>query len=81
VVRKTFAGTGLALSTIILPVLVLVRDERAAMALLFLACVAFGIYTPTMFAITQTLAGPLAAGKWTGSRTASPTWPAWQLRW
>lgn len=65
VVRKTFAGTGLALSTIILPV-VLVRDERAAMALLFLACVAFGIYTPTMFAITQTLAGPLAAGKWTG---------------
>jgi MFS transporter, ACS family, D-galactonate transporter len=64
-VRKTFAGTGLTLSTIILPV-VLVRDERTAMALLFLACVAFGIYTPTMFAITQTLAGPLAAGKWTG---------------
>jgi sugar phosphate permease len=64
-VRKTFAGTGLALSTIILPV-VLVRDERTAMALLFLACVAFGIYTPTIFAMTQTLAGPLAAGKWTG---------------
>jgi ACS family D-galactonate transporter-like MFS transporter len=41
-------------------------SPRAAMALLFLACVAFGIYTPTMFAITQTLAGPLAAGKWTG---------------
>jgi sugar phosphate permease len=64
-VRKTFAGTGLALSTIILPV-VLIRDERTAMALLFLACVAFGIYTPTIFAMTQTLAGPLAAGKWTG---------------
>ncbi len=64
-VRKTFAGTGLALSTIILPV-VLVRDERTAMALLFLACMAFGIYTPTIFAMTQTLAGPLAAGKWTG---------------
>ncbi len=64
-VRKTFAGTGLALSTIILPV-ALLRNENAAMALLFLACVAFGIYTPTIFAITQTLAGPLAAGKWTG---------------
>ncbi|MBS1859093.1 MAG: MFS transporter [Acidobacteria bacterium] len=64
-VRKTFAGTGLALSTIILPV-VLARDERTAMALLFAACVAFGIYTPTIFAMTQTLAGPLAAGKWTG---------------
>jgi MFS family permease len=36
------------------------------MALLFLACVAFGIYTPTIYAMTQTLAGPLAAGKWTG---------------
>jgi sugar phosphate permease len=64
-VRKTFAGAGLTLSTIILPV-VLARDERTAMALLFLACVAFGIYTPTIFAMTQTLAGPLAAGKWTG---------------
>lgn len=64
-VRKTFAGSGLALSTIILPV-ALIKDESSAMALLFLACVAFGIYTPTIFAITQTLAGPLAAGKWTG---------------
>ncbi|MDE3164795.1 MAG: MFS transporter [Acidobacteriota bacterium] len=65
VVRKTFAGAGLALSTIIVPV-ALARDERAAMALLWAACVAFGIYTPTIFAMTQTLAGPLAAGKWTG---------------
>lgn len=64
-VRKTFAGSGLALSTIILPVAV-IQDESSAMGLLFLACVAFGIYTPTIFAITQTLAGPLAAGKWTG---------------
>ncbi|MBS1828844.1 MAG: MFS transporter [Acidobacteria bacterium] len=64
-VRKTFAGSGLALSTMILPVAV-IRDESSAMALLFLACIAFGIYTPTIFAITQTLAGPLAAGKWTG---------------
>ena len=64
-VRKTFAGTGLALSTIILPV-AYIRDETSAMVLLFCACAAFGIYTPTLFAITQTLAGPLAAGKWTG---------------
>jgi sugar phosphate permease len=48
--RKTFAGTGLALSAIILPV-VLVRDERPAMLLLCVACVAFGIYTPTIFAM------------------------------
>jgi ACS family D-galactonate transporter-like MFS transporter len=64
-VRKTFAGTGLVLSTIILPVCV-VRDERLAIALLILACLSFGLYTANVFAITQTLAGPRAAGKWTG---------------
>jgi len=63
-VRKTFAGLGLTLSTIILPV-VLVRDESLAMGLLILACVSFGIYTSNVFAITQTMAGPRAAGKWT----------------
>ena len=64
-VRKTFAGTGLVLSTIILPVCV-VKDEALAVALLMLACVSFGLYTSNVFAITQTLAGPRAAGKWTG---------------
>jgi ACS family D-galactonate transporter-like MFS transporter len=64
-VRKTFAGTGLTLSTIILPV-ALVRDPAVAMTLLILACTCFGIYTSNTFAMTQTLAGPRAAGKWTG---------------
>ena len=64
-VRKAFAGTGLTLATIILPAAV-VRDWRTAMALLLLACLAYGIYTSNLFAITQTLAGPRASGKWTG---------------
>jgi ACS family D-galactonate transporter-like MFS transporter len=64
-VRKTFAGVGLGLSTIILPVAV-VQNETIAMTLLLLACTCFGIYTSNVFAITQTLAGPRAAGKWTG---------------
>lgn len=64
-VRKTFAGAGLVLSTIILPVCV-VHDERLSVALLMLACLSFGLYTANVFAITQTLAGPRAAGKWTG---------------
>ena len=64
-VRKTFAGLGLTLSTIVLPV-ALVRDERIAVALLFGACICFGIYTSNVFAITQSLAGPRAAGTWTG---------------
>jgi ACS family D-galactonate transporter-like MFS transporter len=64
-VRKTFAGTGLVLATIILPVCV-VRDEATSMTLLILACLSFGLYTSNVFAITQTLAGPRAAGQWTG---------------
>jgi ACS family D-galactonate transporter-like MFS transporter len=49
-VRKTFAGCGLGLSTV----------------LLLFACVSFGMYTSNIFAISQTLAGPGAAGRWTG---------------
>jgi ACS family D-galactonate transporter-like MFS transporter len=64
-VRKTFAGAGLVLSTIILPVC-LVHDDGLSVALLMLACLSFGLYSSNVFAITQTLAGPRAAGKWTG---------------
>jgi MFS family permease len=64
-VRKSFAGWGLVFSTVILPVAV-VPDNRIAMPLLILACTSFGAYTSNVFAITQTLAGPRAAGKWTG---------------
>jgi MFS family permease len=63
-VRKTFAGIGLTLSTIILPVAI-VPDAGTATILLFISCFCFGIYTANVFAITQTLAGPRAAGKWT----------------
>jgi MFS family permease len=64
-VRKTFAGIGLTLSTVILPVAV-VHDERIAMALLMFTCLSYGLFSANLFAITQTLAGPRAAGKWTG---------------
>jgi cyanate permease len=62
-VRKTFTGAGLALATIILPVSV-VRSDRTAMALLMLACAFIGMWSSNLWAITQTLAGPRAAGKW-----------------
>ena len=64
-VRKSFAGIGLVFSTIILPV-VWTRETGPAMALLILACISYGIFTSNLWAITQTLAGPRAAGKWTG---------------
>ncbi len=63
-VRKTFAGCGLVFSTIILPVAI-VRQDSIAMPLLMLACLAYGTYSAQVWAITQTLAGTRAAGKWT----------------
>ncbi len=86
-IRKTFVGTGLVLSTIILPVCI-VRDERVAITLLILACVSFGLYTANLFAITQTLAGPRAAGKWTGMQNgfgnlagvAAPWFTGWVVQ-
>lgn len=64
-VRKTIVVGGLTFSTVILPVAV-VRSPDISVALLLLACMAFGVYTSNHWAITQTLAGPLAAGRWTG---------------
>jgi MFS transporter, ACS family, D-galactonate transporter len=64
-VRKSFAGVGLLFSTLILPVCI-IQNDRLAMLLLMLACLSYGLFTANLFAITQTLAGPRAAGKWTG---------------
>jgi ACS family D-galactonate transporter-like MFS transporter len=64
-VRKTFTAGGLMLSTVILPV-VMVKDKDVSMALLYLACIFFGMWSSNHWALIQTLAGPQAAGKWTG---------------
>ena len=64
-VRKTFTVGGLALSTIILPV-TMVDDKGVSMALLFVTCAFFGMWSSNHWALIQTLAGPHAAGKWTG---------------
>ena len=45
----------------------LVRSARmASMAWLMFACVAYGVFASSHWAIPQTIAGPIAAGKWTG---------------
>jgi MFS transporter, ACS family, D-galactonate transporter len=64
-VRKTFAGVGLALSTVLVAVAV-VDNATIAIGILLFACVAFGTYASNTFAISQTLAGPGTAGRWTG---------------
>jgi MFS family permease len=63
-VRKSVVVGGLCGSTVILPV-ALVRDQTLAQVLLIAACVAFGVYVSNHWAITQTLAGPRVAGRWT----------------
>jgi ACS family D-galactonate transporter-like MFS transporter len=64
-VRKTFMATGMLLSTLILPAAI-VRDATTSMVLLVITSLCFGLFTSNLWAITQTLAGPEAAGKWTG---------------
>lgn len=63
-VRKSVVVLGLSCTTVILPV-AMVRDNRVALGLLLAACVSFGVYASNHWAITQTLSGPLAAGRWT----------------
>ena len=64
-VRKTFVVAGLLLSTVMVPA-AMVPDLRLSITLLCVAYAAFGMYASNHWAITQTLAGTAAAGKWTG---------------
>jgi MFS transporter, ACS family, D-galactonate transporter len=68
-VRKSFVVAGLLLCTAILPA-AMVRDPSLAMVLLTIACLAIGLFSSNVWAITQTLAGPTAAGKWSGMQNA-----------
>jgi hypothetical protein len=64
-VRKTCTTVGLGLASAIVAV-PFVRDRGHAMAVLMLACAAYGVFSSSPWAISQTIAGPLAAGRWAG---------------
>ncbi len=64
-VRKTFTGGGIAMAGIFLG-LAVVSGPRTCLAMLVLGVIAFGVCSSNVWAITQTLAGPQAAGRWTG---------------
>jgi MFS transporter, ACS family, D-galactonate transporter len=68
-VRKSFAAAGLLLCTLILPA-ALVPSAWMSITLLTAACLSFGLCTSNHWAITQTIAGAPAAGKWTGLENA-----------
>ncbi|MFZ0636769.1 MAG: MFS transporter [Candidatus Acidiferrales bacterium] len=64
-VRKTFSGGGLALAGIFVG-LAAVSGTIYCVAALILGVIFFGVGSSNIWAITQTLAGPKAAGRWTG---------------
>ncbi len=64
-VRRTFVIGGLLGATILLPAAV-VQNPHLAMLLLIAAAASFGCCSSNIWAVTQTLAGPAAAGRWSG---------------
>jgi len=64
-VRKSFIITGMLAATIIYPAGIASNDD-VSMGLFLLACLVFGFASSNHWAVTQTLAGPGAASKWTG---------------
>jgi len=64
-VRILFAAGGLAGATVIVLV-PLAPGPGPAIAVLSAACFSYSFFSSNLWAITQTLAGPTAAGKWSG---------------
>ncbi len=64
-VRRGFLVSGLLLTAALMPT-VLLPDVTWAVAALLATCFVFGIYASNLYALTQALAGPAAAGRWTG---------------
>lgn len=65
-VRMTFIVVGFLLCAAFMVPAVMVKEASLCVAFLTAACAALGFYTSNVWAVTQTLAGPAAAGKWTG---------------
>jgi MFS family permease len=64
VVRKSIVVGGLTLATIIFPV-AFVTSVTTSIVLLIISCIGYGVYASNHWAITQTIAGSLMAGRWT----------------
>lgn len=66
-VRKTVVVGGLALaSTLVALPLISHNNAILGLTLLGIACVGYGAFSSNHWAITQTLAGPTMAGRWSG---------------
>ncbi len=65
-VRQLFVASGLLCCCLFTLPAVLVREEWLSTLLLALACVGMAGFSSNHWALSQTLSGPAAAGKWTG---------------
>jgi MFS family permease len=79
-VRKSFLAAGLLLTAMLLPLTIVPRIELA-LAALFAACFTLGVYASNLFALTQSLAGPEASGRWTGLQNACGNIPGMVAPW
>lgn len=64
-VRKTITGGGLACSGLFVGLAAFLPTRESIVAIT-LGVIFFGVAASNLWAITQTLAGPVAAGRWTG---------------
>ncbi len=69
-VRKSFLIAGLLLCAVFLYAASNAPSDTSCIALLVLACASLGFYSSNAWAVTQTLAGPQAAGQWSGIQNA-----------
>jgi MFS transporter, ACS family, D-galactonate transporter len=79
-IRRTICAGGLAAAGLLLLLGMTFIESPISMVLLFGAYVGWGAFSAVHWAATQTLAGPLAAGRWTGMQNfagnlAGPTAP------
>jgi MFS transporter, ACS family, D-galactonate transporter len=65
-VRKTAVAAGLACASLLGLVAVVPGTSRLSLAIVIVAATGFGAYASNHWAISQTLAGPAMAGRWTG---------------
>lgn len=69
-VRRSFLMAGLAATGLFLAPAALAADRTLSLGFLIAAYVSLGMFTANCWAVTQTLAGPAAAGRWTGIQNA-----------
>lgn len=65
-VLKSLCGGGLGIAGVSFVLVFLIANQTIAMLILIFSCMALGLCSPNLWTMTQVLAGPQTAGKWTG---------------